>query len=103
MLKWYNDYKQYRQKKSKRESNEPYIEIISEGIDSVGRLKIEFDWNKAFIMDLRKNGFEGNSEEEIVQKWFQAITRSHLDIFLEEDDALAAQAKINPTGHPDLT
>lgn len=103
MFKWLTDFKNYRKRKNKKESDEPYIEIISEGIDSVGRLKIEFDWNTAFIIDLRKNGFDGDSEEEIVQKWFQAITRSHLDIFLEDDNELALKAKINPEEHPGLS
>lgn len=100
MFKWLKDYKEYVARKNKKASSEPYIEIISEGIDPVGRVKIEFDWNTAFILQLRKNGFEGSSEEEIIQKWFQAITLSHSDILF--DDELATRAKINPAEHPDL-
>jgi hypothetical protein len=101
MFKWLTDYKLYLVRKKKKASSDPYIEIISEGIDSVGRIKIEFDWNTAFILHLRNNGFEGTSEEEIIQKWFQAITLSHSDILLD-DDLLASRAKITPANHPDL-
>ena len=104
MFKWLTDYRAFKAKKKKKESDEPYIEIVSEGIDPIGRLKMEFDWNEAFIIDLRKNGFDGDSEEEIIQKWFQAITQSHLDILLDSnDEELALRAKINSEEHPNLS
>jgi len=103
MFKWFKQFKEYKERKTKKESDKPYIEIISEGIDSVGRLKIEFDWNTAFIMDCRRNGFNGSSEEEIIQKWFQAITADNMAKILDEDDINAAKAAINSESHPDLS
>jgi len=102
MFKWLKQYSEYRSRQKKKNSGEPYIEIISEGVDPMGRVKIEFDWNDAFIAHLRKNGFDGRSEEEVIEGWFQAITKSNLADFLEEDQLLAEQTRINPTGHPDL-
>lgn len=84
-----------------KDSNEPYIEIISQGMDAMGRIRIEFDWNDAFIKNLRDNGFDGDDEESVVQAWFRAITYDNMNKIIE-DDNLAAQAKINPAEHPDL-
>ncbi len=78
MFSWFKNLKLNQARKIKKNSNEPYVEIISEGIDEMGRLKFEFDWNKAFISNLYSNGYTGSSEEEIVQKWFQSITTSNL-------------------------
>jgi hypothetical protein len=40
----------------------------------------ELDWNEYFITELRKNGygFEGDPEEEIVDRWFRDIVRNML-------------------------
>ena len=33
----------------------------------------ELDWNEFFIRDLRLNGYQGDSEEEIVDAWFKEL------------------------------
>ena len=40
----------------------------------------ELDWNEYFITELMKNGygFEGDPEEEIVDRWFRDIVRNML-------------------------
>ena len=102
MFKWLKNYKDYIVRVNKRHSDKPYIEIISEGIDPMGRVRMEFDWNPAFIRELRDNGFRGDTEEDIVHNWFTTITISRAADFLEEDDELALRTKINPAEHPDL-
>ena len=62
-----------RRKKAK-ESNAPYLEIIADNITEQG-LKLDMDWNKPMIKYLKKSGFKGNSEEEIVFKYMAAINR----------------------------
>lgn len=40
----------------------------------------ELDWNEYFITDLKKNGygFDGDPEEEIVDRWFRDIVQNML-------------------------
>lgn len=38
-------------------------------------MRIELEWNTKFIKYLKKNGFEGYDEEEIVQKWLTFLLR----------------------------
>ena len=33
----------------------------------------ELDWNEFFIRDLRLNGYQGDSEEQIVDAWFKEL------------------------------
>jgi predicted small metal-binding protein len=101
MLKWLISIKTYFDRRKKKNSSEPYVEIISEGIDNLGRLRIEFDWNDAFIKNLRDHNFDGNSEEEIVKQWFEAITNDHMKTIVE-NNVLATKAKISSESHPDL-
>jgi hypothetical protein len=35
----------------------------------------ELDWNEYFVLMLRKNGYTGTSEEEIVDQWFSDLCR----------------------------
>ena len=52
-----------------QQSTDPYVEIKSADFDPKKGMKIELDWNDAFIDYLRKNGYVGTSEEALVQKW----------------------------------
>lgn len=58
------------ERQARAESTTPYFEILSEietGID--GKTKLEMDWNPAFIEELRRKGYTGESEQDIIQKW----------------------------------
>lgn len=58
------------ERQARIESTTPYFEILSEietGID--GKTKLEMDWNPAFIEELRRKGYAGESEQDIIQKW----------------------------------
>lgn len=60
-------------------SNEPYFEFLSERYDpATGQVEIQADWNVAFIEYLKKNGFEGNTEEDIFYQYLRAITHQHV-------------------------
>ena len=59
---------------NKRVSKSPWLEIISEGIEPDGRVRLEFDWNTAFIEHIREHGFVGHNEEECVKMYVEALT-----------------------------
>lgn len=54
----------------------PYVNITNIEMDSkgIGTHSIEFDWNEYFITNLKENGFTGNTEEELVDKWFITVS-----------------------------
>lgn len=59
--------------------NEPWIGIKNDGYDpkqGVSGLFFEFDWNNQWISYLKENGYRGQSDEEIVEKWFQDTCRA---------------------------
>lgn len=56
-------------------NKEPYIYIrnLQFNVDNTNNHSLEFDWNQFFIEDLRKNGYTGSTDEELVDKWFVAL------------------------------
>lgn len=63
-------------RKIKRESDEPWVEVVSERYDETKKqVEMKLDWNFAFVKMLRENGYSGHSEQEIIDKWFKRISQ----------------------------
>ena len=60
------------------ENKEPYVAVLDTKInkDNVRNGFFELDWNEYFVMQLREAGYNGNSEEEIVDQWFTALCKN---------------------------
>lgn len=56
------------------EREEPRLEVVHSGIDPDGKLRIELDWNQAFINLLKKNGIVGETEDEAIQEYLSRLT-----------------------------
>lgn len=69
-------------KKTKKElateRGEPYVEIISVDIDpdNIGQGAFELEWNDIFLAKLVRAGYEGRTDEDIVDRWFQDVCRN---------------------------
>ena len=64
-------------KANKKNSDEPWVDIESEGYDNDNKqVSMTLDWNAAFIKMLRQNGYSGASEQEIVDKWFKQLSEN---------------------------
>jgi len=63
---------------------EPYIKVLDTQIDPNNPANgyFELDWNTYFIDELRKAGYNANTEEEIIDKWFKALCQN----VIAEDD-----------------
>lgn len=63
---------------------ESYIKVLDTQIDSTNPANgyFELDWNSYFIDELRKAGYNANTEEEIIDKWFKALCQN----VIAEDD-----------------
>jgi hypothetical protein len=60
------------------ENKEPYIEVMDTHVnkENVRNGFFELDWNEYFVLQLKQAGYVGDSEEAIVDKWFQDLCRN---------------------------
>ena len=59
-------------------NKEPYISVTETHVnkDNIRNGFFELDWNEYFVLQLRENGYIGDSEESIVDQWFQELCRN---------------------------
>lgn len=73
MIKWfkkkYADWKFAREKSKFKNSTEPWVVIRGESIDPVKGLRLDMDWNEAFVRHLRTNGVKGTKDDDVVACW----------------------------------
>jgi hypothetical protein len=74
------------------EAGEPYVGIISIELDpeNIGNGAFELDWNDKFIINLVKEGYQskaGETEDAIVDRWFQSICRNVVQENFEQWEA----------------
>jgi len=60
------------------EKKESYIAVLNTHVnkDNVRNGFFELDWNEYFVLELRNNGYQGETEEEVVDQWFQELCRN---------------------------
>ena len=60
----------------------PYVTVLDTHVnkDNIRNGFFELDWNELFILELKQAGygFDGDPEEEIVDRWFRDIVRNML-------------------------
>ena len=63
-------------------AGEPYVNVISMEVDptDINSGAFELDWNEQFILQLKQAGygFDGDPEEEIVDRWFRDLAQNML-------------------------
>jgi hypothetical protein len=76
------------------ENGEPYIEVIGLDIDAKNPVQgaFELEWNDVFVDELKKAGFRGPSDEEIVDQWFQQVCRN---VALSQWETFDEDARVN--------
>lgn len=68
---------------------EPYVAVINSNYkpeDKLDGLYFEFDWNDLWIEELKANGYQGFTDDQIVQRWFEDLCRGVVDETMNEDD-----------------
>ena len=62
----------------KGKSDEPMVKVLNVHVnpDNPRNGFFELDWNKEFVNMLQQNGYQGESEEQIVDGWFQTLCRT---------------------------
>lgn len=69
-----------------KDSDEPWVEVVSDGIDPLKGLHMKLDWNDAFIVYLRNSGYTGAADETVVGKWL-------VDLYKHISDQLESQQR----------
>jgi len=60
------------------ERGEPWVEILNMELnpDDPGQGAFELDWNDKFVANLVRAGYQGKTDQDIVDNWFQTICRN---------------------------
>ena len=61
-----------------KDSTEPWVDIIG-WVDTGEGVRVELDWNQAFVSMLIEAGYVGRSDEMIVQQWITILLRDMAD------------------------
>ena len=69
-----------------KDSPEPWMELVAISADEKGQIKIELDWNGAFVDQLRKNGFSGPDDETVMQRYVAILARDVAEDMTVEDE-----------------
>ena len=60
------------------EKKEPWVCVLNTHVnkDNIRNGFFELDWNEYFVLQLRSAGYEGATDEEVVDKWFSELCRN---------------------------
>jgi hypothetical protein len=68
------------EKERATKNKEPYIQVLDTHFNpqDPNAGYFELDWNVYFIDELRKAGYNGETDEEIIDKWFKNLCQNVL-------------------------
>jgi len=71
------------------ERDEPWVEVLSMDIDkdNPGQGSFELDWNDKFVANLIRAGYQGKTDQDIVDNWFKAVCRNVIQENFEQEQA----------------
>lgn len=60
------------------EKKEPWVGVLQTHVakDNLKNGFFELDWNEYFVLNLRGSGYQGSTDEEVVDQWFQELCRN---------------------------
>lgn len=71
------------------EKGEPYVAVLGLELDEMDPSQgaFELDWNEKFVANLVRAGYQGKTDADIVDQWFQNICRHVVMETWEQDQA----------------
>ena len=68
---------------------QPWVEVLGIEVDEAdpGQGAFELDWNDVFITRLVRAGFQGKTDQDLVDNWFKAVCRNVVTETYEQDQA----------------
>ena len=60
------------------EKKEPWVAVMDTHVnkDNIRNGFFELDWNEYFVLQLRTEGYQGDTDEAVVDLWFQDLCRN---------------------------
>ena len=60
------------------ENGLPWVSVVSVELDpeNIGNGAFELDWNDKFITNLVRAGYQGKSDQDLVDRWFQDVCKN---------------------------
>lgn len=68
-----------KREEDRKRSEEPWVDIKGLVEDAEKGIRVDLDWNDAFIDYLRKNGITGADDETVIQKWITMLYKDLID------------------------
>ena len=70
-------------------NGQPWVEVLGIEVDETdpGQGAFELDWNDVFITKLVRAGFQGKTDQDLVDNWFKAVCRNVVTETYEQDQA----------------
>ena len=74
--------KEQKTKKTPKElatdRGEPWVEVLSIDIDkdNPGAGSFELDWNDKFVANLIRAGYQGKTDQDLVDNWFRSVCQN---------------------------
>ena len=70
--------KQKTAKEIATEKKEPWVAVMDTHVnkDNIRNGFFELDWNEYFVLQLRTEGYHGETDESVVDLWFQDLCRN---------------------------
>lgn len=72
------------------ERGEPYVAILGIDVDpeNIHQGAFELDWNEKFVANLMRAGYQGKTDADVVDQWFQAVCRNVVLETWEQEQAM---------------
>jgi hypothetical protein len=76
-------------KEEANQKGEPWVEVLRMDLDpnDPGQGSFELDWNDIFVARLIKSGYQGKTDQDIVDNWFQTVCRNVVLETYEQEQA----------------
>ena len=83
------------------EAGEPWVEVLSIDIDknNPGAGSFELDWNDKFVANLIRAGYQGKTDQDLVDNWFRSVCQN---VVLENYEQEQADPEIRASNRKDL-
>ena len=83
------------------EAGEPWVEVLGIDVDkdNLGAGSFELDWNDKFVANLVRAGYQGKTDQDIVDNWFRSVCQN---VVMENYEQEQADPDNRPNNRKDL-
>ena len=79
------------------ENGEPYVNVLGMDVDlkNLHAGSFELDWNDKFVSNLIRAGYQGKTDADIVDQWFQTVCRNVVLETYEQEQAMHTDGPVH--------